>query len=500
MTLSAAYNIVNSSFAANAAQTAVVSKNIANANTAGYSREIANVLTNLYGGADVDSITREANGALRDQVSNATSQAAGQQAIADGLAKLAQTVNDSASASSASGATQNGASPSAMLAKLQNALQTYAASPGNASVGQAAVNAASGLAASLNSASATVQQVRSQADASMGSSVATINSLLNQFAQADKAVVSGLQSGADASSAMDARDKILGQLSQQLGVSTVANQNGSTSIYTDSGVTLYQDAPRTVTFAPTQTLTPGASGGAVVVDGVPITGAGAPMAIHSGALAGLASLRDSIAPKYQAQLDQIAGALVGAFAETDQSATPTQPPLPGLFTFSGATVVPAANAVMGLAAKIQVNANVDPSQGGNVALLRDGGISSPGNPAYTYNTSGATAFSGRIQQLIDQTSASRSFDPAAGLGVSTSLAGYASDSVGWVQGQNQHASDSVAYQDAVATQANAALSNATGVNLDAEMTHMLNLENSYTATAKLLSTVGAMFTALLQAA
>ena len=42
MSLSAAFNIISSSFAANAAQTAVVSNNIANANTPGYSREIAN--------------------------------------------------------------------------------------------------------------------------------------------------------------------------------------------------------------------------------------------------------------------------------------------------------------------------------------------------------------------------------------------------------------------------------------------------------------------------
>src|SRR3974390_3433994 len=52
MTLSAAFNIISSSFAANAGQTAVVSSNIANANTPGYSREIANVITNSYGCAD----------------------------------------------------------------------------------------------------------------------------------------------------------------------------------------------------------------------------------------------------------------------------------------------------------------------------------------------------------------------------------------------------------------------------------------------------------------
>ena len=64
MSLSTAFNVISSSFAANAAQTAVVSNNIANVNTPGYSREIANVVTNSYGGADVASITREANAAL----------------------------------------------------------------------------------------------------------------------------------------------------------------------------------------------------------------------------------------------------------------------------------------------------------------------------------------------------------------------------------------------------------------------------------------------------
>ena len=81
MSLSAAFNIISSSFAANAAQTAVVSNNIANANTPGYSREIANVVTNSYGGADVASVTRVANAALAEQVS--TSTAAGRRAAGD---------------------------------------------------------------------------------------------------------------------------------------------------------------------------------------------------------------------------------------------------------------------------------------------------------------------------------------------------------------------------------------------------------------------------------
>src|SRR6516165_6414311 len=98
MSLSTAFNVISSAFAANAAQTAVVSNNIANANTLGYSRQIANVVTNSYGGAEVASVTREANAALLEQVSSSTAQAATQQAITDGLATIAATVDDSSSA------------------------------------------------------------------------------------------------------------------------------------------------------------------------------------------------------------------------------------------------------------------------------------------------------------------------------------------------------------------------------------------------------------------
>jgi flagellar hook-associated protein 1 len=500
MSLSTAFNVISSSFAANAAQIAVVSNNIANVNTPGYSRQIANAVTNSYGGADVASVTREANAELLEQVSSSTSQAATQQAISNGLSTLAATVDDSSSTSSTSGADQNGASPSAMLSNLQSALATYEDSPTSSSAADAVVSAASDLATWLNRASATVAQVREQADQNMASSVSTINSLLNQFTAANNAVVTGLRTGADVSSAEDTRDSIVTQLAQQIGVSTTTAANGSESIYTDSGVTLFQDTPRTVSFTPTPTLVDGGNGNAVTVDGVPITGANSPMPIQSGAVAGYAALRDTLAPEYEAQLDQIAGGLINAFAESDQSATPTQPSLPGLFTTPGATSLPSMSATTGLADAIEVNPNADRSQGGDPTLIRDGGISDPGNPTYTYNTTGSASYTGRIQQLISQISATQSFDPSAGLGSSSSLTDYANASVSWLQAENQQASNASSYQNALATQATSALSNATGVNLDTEMTNMLNLENTYASTAKLLTTVNSMFSALLQAA
>ena len=510
MSLSSAFNIISSSFIANSAQTALISSNISNANTTGYSTKTANLSTTAYGGVEVASTSRAADMALLEQVLQSTSQSASAQAISNGLTTLASTVSDSSSASSSSGASQNGESPSAMLANLQSALATYQASPSSASAADAVVTAADNLASSLNTGAATVQQVRGQADSAMADSVNTINSLLSQFQQVNNTIVSGLANGADVTNAEDSRDQILTKLSQQIGISTTTASNGSMSIYTDSGVTLFDNQPSTISFTPSTTLTAGTTGNAVYVNGVAITGSSSPMAIQSGALAGDAALRDTVAPEYQAQLDQIANGLISAFAETPQS-TPASgtPPssLPGLFTFQGASGSSMPTSATGLSSLIEVNPNVDPSQGGDVNLLRDGGISDPtdtypsttGGSVYTYNTTGAASYTTRIQQLVSGLTATQSFDPTAGLGSSDSLTDYANASVSWLQGQNQQASDQATYQSSLVTQATGALSNATGVNLDAEMTNMLNLENTYTTSAKLLTTVTAMFNALIAA-
>jgi flagellar hook-associated protein 1 len=500
MSLSTAFNILSSSFSANAAQTAVVAGNIGNAGTTGYSRQIANVITTSSGGAEVASVTRVANAALTEQVETATSQAASQQAIADGMATLAATVDDSSSSTSSSGSSANGNSPSAMLASLETALTTYVATPSSTSAGDAVVTAAKALASALNSGATAVQSVREQADQNMASSVTTINSLLAQFTDANNAVVTGLAKGADVASAQDKRDSIVSQLSNEIGVSTTTAGNGSMSIYTDSGVTLFQDLPRTVAFEASGTLVDGETGAAVIVDGTPVTGANATLPIQSGVLAGYAALRDRLAPQYGAQLDQVAGGLINAFAETDQSVPATLPSLPGLFTADGLAGLPSTSAATGLAASIAVNANADPSQGGDVTRIRDGGISDPGVSAYVDNASGAASYSSHIQGLVSSLDATQSFDASAGLGASASLAGYANASVSWVQSESQQASNASQYQNALATQASSALSNATGVNLDQEMTQMLALENSYAASAKLLTTLTTMFSALLSAA
>lgn len=493
MSLSGALGLAQSALANNAAQSAILSKNIANVGDADFGRRSAGTVAQLTGSVTQGATQRAADDALLASLLSAQAGSSSQQAISDGLTQIANTLGlDTATTSSTSSATDN--SPATAIGALSTALQQYAAQPDNAALATAAVGAAKTLAGNLNQASAAVQAVRTQADSDIAASVDTVNSLLAQFKVANDQVVAGTAAGTDVTDAQDTRDGLLKNLSQEIGITTVKGRNNSLSLYTDSGATLFETTPRTVAFSRTASLAAGIAGQAVTVDGVPVTGASAVMAIKSGGIAGLAALRDTTSVSYQDQLDQIASGLVSAFAESDQTGGGA-PPLPGLFTTAGATGLPAS--ASGLAASITVAASVDPSAGGLATRLRDGNIASS-SAAYTYNATGASAYSERLDTLTAALSQTRSFDSTSGGAASASLATYAASSVSWLEATRKSASDAADSKSAALSATTTALSNATGVNLDDEMSKMLEVEHAYQASAELMNTVKSMYAALIQ--
>ena len=489
MSLSAALSAARSSLAANASQTAIISRNISGANEGLYTRKSA-VIASVEGGVRVQSIGRAASPPLLRAMLGATSQAAGQQALVDGLEKLRPTVGDP----------EAGQSPAALLGALRDAIQHHAAAPNDPLMARAVLTGAEDVAAALRSASGIVQQVRSQADADMAGSVARINTLLSRFEVVNTEIVQGTHAGDDVTSRLDARDRIVAGLSEEIGLRIVSRPNNDIALYTDSGVTLFETRARAVTMEPTLAFQATTAGQAVYVDGVPVVGGGTTMAVGTGLLAGLAELRDTAAVTYQGQLDEIARGLVEVFAESDQSDPPTLPTVPGLFTHPGAPAMPVGGTLSpGLAAGLMVNPNADPAQGGSLERLRDGGIGDPSEPAYGYNATGASAFSGRLREIVDAFGAERMFDPSVGAAASADLLGFASASVGWLEASRQNAAAETDYRNALLARSSEALSNATGVNIDEEMTIMLELERSYQASAKLISTVDSMLATLLAA-
>jgi flagellar hook-associated protein 1 len=482
MTLTQSTNNARSSLSTVSEQISIISQNIARVNDADATRKVANVVSGP-GGVMVAGISRSANKLLLDTYLNANSNSQTQTVINSALNQIEGTVGDTAAETS----------PAALISKLNVALQTYSSTPQNSALAANVVSAAQTVVTTLNAASDSVTDIRNQADAQIASSVSNINNLLSQFQTLNQQIVTGTGSGKDITGALDSRDAVLKQLSTEIGIKTVSRDNGDMAIYTDSGVTLFDKTARAVTFQQSANLSANAAGAPVYADGVPIAGTSHVMSISSGKLAGLVEVRDSIAPTYQNQLDEMARGLIAAFAESDQSGGGA-PDAAGLFTTGSGSSIP-STLTPGLAGSIKINPTVDPTQGGNAQLVRDGGIA---GAAYTYNTDGGASYTDRIQQLITNLGTAQTFDPATQIQQSGSVIDFAKSSVSWLESLRQASSNEADARQTIADRASNSLSQDTGVNLDEEMTNLLSLERTYQASSRLISTVDNMISTLLQ--
>ena len=485
MGLSLALNTARASLLTASTQIGVSARNVAGATDPSYSRKIAALVPG--GGTAALLITRATDAALLDRKLSATSASAGSDALLDGLQRLSRTVGDTADPTA----------PAARLGALNAAMQAAANRPDDTDLARAAVAAARDLAGSLNEAAATVHGIRADTDAAIQDSVARVNDLLGQFGLANQAVAKGMSIGGDISDALDDRDRILTQLSQDVGITTVSRGGGDLAIYTDGGVPLFDRTARTVSVQPTLVFVGGTVAAAVQIDGVPVTGAASPMPLGSGRLAGLAALRDEASVRYESQLDAMAGGLVAVFAEPDHG-TSGAGPRAGLFAVDASATLPGSGgaAQVGLATRLRVASAVDPGQGGDPARLRDGGIN---GADYRDPAAGAAAYSGRLRVLTAALTGARSFDPSTQITGAATLQDFAAASAGWLEAARKGASTDAAYQTTLLGRATDALSNAVGVNGDDETALTLRLEQSYTASAKLLTVVNDLLNALFDA-
>ncbi|KAA0699525.1 flagellar hook-associated protein FlgK [Neorhizobium sp. P12A] len=502
MSLTSALNTAQSIFNNTGTQSSVVSNNIANAGNTNYNRREA-VVSTTSAGATVVQIARSQDASLQTQFLSSTSDDAAQQRLLKGLEDIKATM----------GGNDYETSPATYLATLQTALQTYAGSPSSLTAAQGAVTAAQDVATSLNQSTQAVQSLREDADKEISTDVDSLNNLLAQFKQANDAVQSATVAAASASGAaspalsdaLDQRDAVLGQISQLVGIKTVTRDNNDMAIYTSTGTVLFETLPRTVTFQPTNGYTAGTTGNSIYIDGVPLASGQGSDTNGQGSLQSLIQLRDDVAPTYQKQLDEIARGLVTMFSETttDGGTPPTTlSTQPGLFVWTqnsagdGETPT-SATVIDGMAGTIAVSAQVVTSQGGDPTRLRDGTI----NPLSTsQNPTGDSGYSTLLDSYSNGMDADMSFDPSTGVDTSSSILSFASNSVGWVEGQRSSANTAAENTSAALTRSSDAYSNSTGVNLDEELTLMMDIEQSYKAGTKLLSAVNDMLQALLDSA
>ena len=482
MTISQALRTAQSIFSGTGTQMSVASKNISNASNPDYQRRLGIMVTTEFG-AQMTRVDRSQDISLSRLNSEAISSSSGQTALMDGLSKIQSVL----------GGNDNENAPSTMLAKLQQSLQTYATTPNNNNMAQTVVDSAKDVVTSISSTSLAVQQLRTDADAQIQQSITELNDDLKQFTDANDAVKNGTLAGKDVNDALDQRDALVKKISEIVGVHPITRAGNDVALYTTDGTVLFESLPRKIAFTPTNTFTATTTGSQITIDGVPVsTGSGGDTSAI-GRLQGLLQVRDDIAPKFQAQLDETARALIVQFAETDQTGSGAVNK-PGLFTLTGGTVPTTATVIPGLATDLKINPAVDPVQGGNVKLIRDGGIN---GATYLGNTTGATGYSTILQKLVDNMDQPISFDPAAGIDTTSSLLKFSTSSIGWFEQLRKDATAGDERKQAMLSRAGDALSNKVGVSIDEELSLLMDLEQSYKASTKIVSTVDAMMQALL---
>jgi len=478
MSLSTALNIAQNSLLNTQRQTNVVSRNIANAYNDDYSRRSA-VLSSLAPGAQVASIARATSAALFKQNLSALSGWTAQSSLMDGLNQLNMSVNG----------VDNSNSPAVMIGKLQEALQLYSSTPSNRTLGDNAVEAARQVVKVLNDGSDTLQRFRTDTDAQIAQAVGELNGYLAEFKKVNDEVIRGTIGGRDILDALDRRDALLKKISEYVPITTITRSNNDLMLVTGDGSTLFETIPRHVSFEPTPAFGPATQGNGIRVDGVPLINANGANTNAGGKLAAMVQLRDTYATGMQAQLDETARGLINAFSETD----PGNPAIvrPGLFTWSGAPAMPAdATIEVGLAAMISLNALIDPQQGGNSEALRDG-------VNFDYNPDDHASFTGRLIHMIQAMDAPLDFVSVDGTVAPRSLMNYSAATISWLEDARQTASVASENKNALMVRTNEALSNVTSVNIDEEMTLMLQLEQSYAASAKMMQMIDEMLKTLM---
>ena len=363
MGLSQALNIAMSGLRATQSSLALVSSNVANAETPGYVKKTINQVTGLTGdyGSSVliNGVNRQLDAYLQSQVRTETSGASYAAVRSNYLSNL-QTVYGNPDQS---GTIENA------FNNLLTALQGLSTSPDSQSARIGVVNAAQSMAQQLNATTAGIQSLRANAETSINESVIAANTALKQIAAINNQLQAGGGTDAATAALLDQRDQYIDQVSALMDVRVVTNGQNQVTLFTNSGVQLVGTEAATLSFNPQGTMTPNTlyntdptkSNVGTISINFPHGGSYdmvSTKSIRSGKIAAYLELRDNTLVQAQAQIDQFAATMASALSDktTDGVAAP-------------ASVLPAAGYDLDLTGL----------QSGNVIHV-----------TYTDNTTGAT--------------------------------------------------------------------------------------------------------------
>ena len=308
------------------ASLALVSSNVANAETPGYVKKTLNQVAGTTGefGSSVliNGVNRQLDQYLQTQLRTENSGASYSAVRSTYLANLQNVYGNP----DESGTIENA------FNTLLTAMQNLSTSPDSQSARIGAVAAAQAMAQQLNSTTQGIQNLRANAESGINDSVISANNAMARIAAINVQLQNNGQTDASTASLLDQRDQYIDQLSQLIDIRTVTNNLNQVTIFTNSGVQLVGTEASQLSFNAQGTMTPNTlysndptknNVGTITIN-FPHGGSYdmvSTNSIRSGKIAAYLELRDKTLVQAQAQIDQFAASMSSALSDKTTAGT-----------------------------------------------------------------------------------------------------------------------------------------------------------------------------------
>ncbi|MEX3071392.1 flagellar hook-associated protein FlgK [Vibrio alginolyticus] len=451
-------NIALSGLNANRVALDVTAQNVANVNTPGYSRQQA-LMASVEGGkydrlspgigVEVSSIRRVSDEYLVKQMWSTNSFAAYASRYTTNMSQLENTLN------------ADGLNLSAGFDALFASLNDATVKPESVPYRQQIISEAEALSLRFNTLSESLYSQLQNVDDQRNAAINHTNTLLSNIADINKQIIELQGTGGNPSNLLDARDKLIGELSNFVEIKTTTQSDGGVQVALASGQPLVMGGDYGTLKA---TPDPSASGLPVIEVEFGKQSFIVPD-VQGGEIGALNDYQQNVLEPYQSAIDDMAQAFADEFnavlaTGTDLNGNPGAP----LFSYDPTS--PASSlAVTG----------IDP---------KELAFSSDGNP-------------GNADVLTDLIALSNQPVTVSGFGSLTLNDAY-SAMIGEVAIKARQADADYQAKTSMNQQAISARDNVSAVNSDEEAANLMTFANAHNANMKVISTANQLFDTVLQ--
>ncbi|MDJ1158469.1 flagellar hook-associated protein FlgK [Chelatococcus sp. SYSU_G07232] len=304
----------------------VVAQNVSNADSVGYTRRRLNAVQQVVGGQTTGvtnaGIERILDRILQRQLRLETAGGA----YTDVKARYHTTLDQLYGGPGGTGALDTN------FNDLTKQLQALITDPSSYSTRSAVLEKAQTLATRINSISNSIQGLRNDAEAALAASVSRANDLLTSITDVNAKIV-GTGTERPSAALLDERDRMINELSRLIDVKVTENANGSVSIATTGGLTLFDgNSALKLSFDQRANIGAGAlydtdatKRGVGTITAVDQSGRSIDLLatgmIRSGEIAAYVEQRDKILVEAQRQLDELAARLASAVSDRQVAGT-----------------------------------------------------------------------------------------------------------------------------------------------------------------------------------